>query len=99
MYYEIAKDASGELTRYRELPPESGVFSRLGVWSSVQMNVINRQKTDRMAEVLINGSTEGIIEMMRITNRLREAEPGAVALANRLMAAEQKNILLMQKYL
>lgn len=98
-YYEIAREAALQLGGYQELPPEGGVFSRLGMWSSVQMNIVNSKRTDRMAEVMINGSTEGMIEMRRLINRFRNADPRTLALANRLVDAEQENITLMQHYL
>lgn len=98
-YYEIANEAYMQLCGYRELPPEGGVFSKLGMWTSVQMNTVNTKKTDRMAEVMINGSTEGIIEMTKIINSSTNADRHSRDLASRLVSAEQDNIRLMQSYL
>lgn len=98
-YYEIASEASTLLSGYMALPSDSSVLSRFGMWTSVMMNTFVPQKSDRMAEVLINGSTEGIIEIMKILNSSKNADKRAVDLANRLIAAEQENIRSMQCYL
>ena len=99
IYYEIANEASMLLQGYRELPSDTGIFLKLGIWASVQMNTVASNKIDRMAEVLINASTEGIIEIMKILHINKNADSRAISLANRLICAEQDNIKLMQKYL
>lgn len=98
-YYEIANEANILLGGYRELPSDSGIFARFGMWTSLQMNTVYANRAEKMAEVMINGSTEGMIDIMKTLNISRNADERAAALARRLVAAEQENIRIMQRYL
>lgn len=98
-YYEIAEEAARELHGFRELPLENGVIAKLSMWGSVQMSAMNPKKTDRIAEMLINGSTEGIIEITKYINNAQGVSSVSEHVANRLIGIERENIKLMQNYL
>lgn len=98
-YYEIANEAGLLLSGYRELPPDGGVFSRIGMWTSVRISSVSGRNIDKMAEVMINGSTEGMIDITRARNQNPGADVRAADLANRLAFAEQENMRMMQRYL
>lgn len=98
-YYGVANEASMQLSGYRELPPEGGVFSKLGMWASLEMNVVNTKNADKMAETLINASVEGIIEITKMRNSLKNANNYSKDLASRLISCEQDNIRLMEQFL
>ena len=98
-YRKIADDAAMQLRGFRELPEESGVFSKLGMWTGVQMSTLVNKSTDHMAEIMINGSTMGVIEMTKYLNANPDVSSFALDLARRLVAAEQDNIDVMRRYL
>lgn len=98
-YYSVANEASMQLSGYRELPPEGGVFAKLGMWASLEMNIVNTRHADRMAETLINASMEGVIELTRMTHILKDANDYSKDLASRMILTEQENIKLMQQLL
>jgi hypothetical protein len=98
-YHKVASDATVQLQGYRQLPDEVSVFSKLGMWSAVQMNTITNQNTDHMAEIMINGSTMGVIDMTKFMKNHPDVEPHAADIANRLIEIEQANIEIMKQYL
>lgn len=98
-YHDIADQSVMQLYGYRELPDDSGVFSKLGLWSSVQMNTVTNKNVDHMAEIMISGSTMGIIDMTRFVHSDKDIDGYAMELGNRLISVEQKNIDIMRRFL
>lgn len=98
-YHSVADDAAVQLRGFHELPSDVSIFTKLGMWSAVQMNIITNTNTDHMAEIMINGSTMGIIDMTKRLKNSDDISPHAEDLANRLIKTEQNNIELMKRYL
>lgn len=98
-YQDIAQQALMQLSGFRELPDDNSVFSMLGMWSAVQLNTVTNKNPDHMAEILISGSTMGLIDMTRFVHSDKDIDGYAVDLGNRLIAAEQKNIDIMRSFL
>lgn len=98
-YHDIAEQAAMQLHGFRELPDDASVFTKLGMWSAVQMNTITNTNTDHMAEIMINGSTMGIIDMTKTLRSNTDISPYAVELGQKLIKTEQNNIELMKQYL
>lgn len=98
-YHDIADQAVMQLYGYRELPEDMDVFTKLGLWSSVQMNTVTNKNVDHMAEIMISGSTMGIIDMTRFVRSDKDIDGYAVELGNRLIDVEQKNIDIMRRFL
>ena len=88
-----------QLSGFRELPDDSDVFTKLGLWSSVQLNTVTNKNVDHMAEILISGSTMGLIDMTRFVRSDKDIDQYALELGNRLITTEQKNIEIMRNFL
>lgn len=95
-YLGIANEAGLLLASYRELPPDIGFMSRLGMWTSMEMNIAKRE--DKAAEMIINACTAGIIEITKLLNTLHPDAQVRV-LAEKLTDTEQKCMYFMQRYL
>ncbi|MCH5185316.1 MAG: hypothetical protein J1F64_04235 [Oscillospiraceae bacterium] len=98
-YHSIADEATMQLQGFRELPNDTDVFTKLGMWTAVKMNTITNSNSDHIAEIMINGSTTGIVDMTKYIHSHPGCDVYAVELANRLIAAEDKNIQYMREYL
>lgn len=98
-YHNIADEAAMQLHGFQELPDDTSVFTKLGMWSAVQMNTITNQSTDHMAEIMINGSTMGIIDMTKYLKSHSDISEYTVDLANKLVKTEQNNIEVMKQFL
>lgn len=98
-YHEIADEAAMQLRGFRELPDDSDVFTKIGMWTAVKMNTVTNSNTDHIAEIMINGSTAGIVDMTRYMRTHPDCDVYSVELANRLISAEENNIQYMRGYL
>lgn len=98
-YRQIANEAAEQLRGLRELPADNPIFERIGMWASVQMSTMANKSPDHMAEIMINGSTMGVIEMTKRLHANRNVDPATQALAHKLISTEQHNIDLMKYFL
>lgn len=98
-YHEIADEAAMQLRGFRELPADNPIFERIGMWASVQMSTVTNKNPGHMAEIMINGSTMGVIEMTKYLHANHNVDPAARALAHKLISTEQHNINMMKNFL
>ncbi len=98
-YYDIADEAAVKLHEYNKLPPDSGLLSKLELWAAVKFALFSDSRIDAMAEIMINGSTLGMIDMTKTANQCPDAGKYALALAHKLIRTEQENIDTMREYL
>ena len=63
------------------------------------MNTLADASSEHIAEILINGSNMGIVEMTKQMNRLPDADAGAKRLAEEFLRGEQRHIEELKSYL
>lgn len=66
---------------------------------AIHCNTLLNTATSHMAEMLIQGSNRGIVDMCRILNKYPHAAGQSVELAKELMDFEEKNVERLKKYL
>ncbi|SHI22669.1 hypothetical protein SAMN02745823_03622 [Sporobacter termitidis DSM 10068] len=75
-------------------------FDKLAVYISINLNTLANAKPSHISEILIKGSTTGIIDITKkINDYTSTADPEVLDLANRLLSFEQSNIEECKKYL
>lgn len=80
-------------------PDEKTGIKKMMLWGSVQMNTLMNTSTQHMAEMMINGTTMGIIDMTKKIHQLPDADKGARELAEEFISGEQQNIEDLKAYL
>ncbi len=69
------------------------------LWGSVQMNTLMDSSPTHIAEMMINGTTMGIVDMTKKLNQLDEADAGAKKLAEEFIRGQQKSIEVLKQHL
>ena len=101
--YEKAFQVSGQMLKARNAPEEQKEAPMISKWMA-HMN-INRKsmqdmQTSKLAEMLIQGSTMGAVQMTRRLHQLTgRADPALVELGQRLLRTEEQNIQEMKRFL
>ncbi len=98
-YREFEQKAQQELIKEGIEPKEGTVVEKAMLWSSVQMNTLLNTSTSHVAEMLIQGSSRGITELMKATHNNKVKGSYANEIANELMDFEEKNIEKLKTYL
>lgn len=98
-YSELHTEASRQLVAAKAEPYRSSHMSDAMLKTGIHYNTMLNTSTGHIAELIIKGSNNGILEMSKILNHSEEAGEKPVALAKQLIDFEEKNIEDLKKYL
>lgn len=98
-YTDMAARAAELLTQEDEIPKDKGVMAQVCLWSSVQMNTVSDRSADHIAEMMIQGSMLGVIDLARNLRRFSDVSPEAAKLCEELIEVEENNIQKTKTFL
>lgn len=98
-YSEIHNAASKQLVAGKAEYYRSGVLADAMLKTGIHYNTMLNTSTGHIAELLIKGSTNGIIEMEKTLKHNERAGEKPVALAKQLIEFEEKNVARLKQYL
>ena len=98
-YSELHNEAVKQLLTAKAEPYHSSFFSDMMLKTGIHSNTLFNTSTSHIAELMIKGSNNGVLEMEKILNHNGEAGEKPVALAKQLLDFEGKNIERLKKYL
>lgn len=98
-YAKLHNEASSKLVEAKAEGYRSSYMADMMLKVGIHYNTLLNISTGHIAELMIKGSNNGVLEMEKVLHRNKEAEGQACALANRLIDFEQENIKLLKDYL
>ncbi len=98
-YTSITSKATTELANTNELPSEKGFMTQVSTWGGIQMNTMLDKSPDHIAEMMIQGSVMGIIDMTRTIKQYSDIPQNIKALGYELVTIEENNVQRMKNYL
>lgn len=98
-YKGMAVKAKEMLRNTGRMPRGVDEMKEAMLWGSIQVNTMMNKKPVHIAEIMISGTTMGIIDMTKKLNQLDTADAGSKKLAEEYIANEQKNIEELKKHL
>ena len=98
-YSELHNEAMRQLIAAKAEPYHGTYFSDMMLKTGIHYNTMLNTSTSHIAELMIKGSNNGVLEMQKVLNRNREAGEKPEALAKQLLDFEAKNIERLKKYL
>lgn len=98
-YQNIQNRTSTELSKLGEVPKEQTPFAELGMWSGIQMNTMLDRSPDKIAEMMIQGSTMGIIDMVRTIKQFPDVPEASKQIGEDLIKLEENSMQKMKQYL
>lgn len=98
-YRSVASQARSELVRRgcvpRPYPPHIKAMSKMGI----EMKTMSDSGSQKLAELMIRGTTMGIIDMQHALNSSAKAEERIIRDADGLLKREQQFVDRLKKYL
>ena len=98
-YSQFNNQAEEEIYKHSGQPKENSAMSKFAARMGVRMNALKDNSASHMAEMTIQGSTMGIVDITQHLNRCGEAAPASKRLANDLLHFEQDNIERLKTFL
>lgn len=98
-YSELRNEALDQLLTARAEPYHGTQWEDIARKAGIHYNTLLNTSTSRIAELMINGSHQGIVKMRRALNHNEDARGKAVTLAKELIDVEMKNVEQLTQYL
>lgn len=91
-YTGISSIAEKYLTQNNSLPKDIPATTRAAMWGSIQLNTITDKSPSKICEIIINGTTMGIVEMTKNLNHFNNSDSKAKKLAEEFIKNEEYHI-------
>lgn len=98
-YQNFASTARTKMNEKNIKIKEASVFTKIPAEVTMNVTTMMDNSNTKIAEMMINGSTMGIIELTRKIRRTTDASPDCVKIATDVVAFEENNIDKMKTYL
>lgn len=98
-YSKITNDTVNALSEEKALPKESSPMSQMGLWSGIQMNTLKDRSSDKIAEMMIQGSTMGIIDLSRTLKQYNDVDSKYKKIGEELIKLEENSSQRMKEFL
>ncbi|NLM51175.1 MAG: hypothetical protein GX196_09515 [Clostridiaceae bacterium] len=98
-YREILKEAKDMLYQYGEAPEDLGFFTKMQLRSAIKFNTLVSNSESHVAEMMMQGSNMGIIDMTRELNEYDDVDPEVRNLGEKLLMIEEENFQNMRRFL
>ena len=97
-FRDFERKAEAGLWEYGLLPKDSGIQKAM-LWGSIQSNTMLNISTDHVADMVIQGNTKGITELLKVKHNNKNMGSYANELAEELMDFEEENIERLKRFL
>ena len=85
---------------YGEIPEDKNVMNTIMGWTGVQMNTMADKSSSHIAEIMIEGTTMGIIEGRKLMNNdADQASKDVKDLLNNFVTFQENNVEQLKKFL
>lgn len=98
--YKMIYDSTIE--KLKELNKEAkdiNVFSKASTYAMINLKTLTNKSTSHISEMLIQGSTMGIVDLTKKLKEYADADEEILVIANKLLHLEQNNVEECKKYL
>ena len=85
--------------RAKQTPPDESLINRTMLWGGIQMNTLLNASTEHLADLMIQGNTRGITDLMKVVKANKGVRKDYYELAQEIMDFEEKNIEKLKVYL
>ncbi len=98
-YSQLHNEALKQLLEAKAEPYHGSGMADMMLKAGIHYNTLLNTSTSHIAEMIIKGSNNGILEMEKILRHNQSAGEQPVALAKRLIDFEEKNVQCLKEYL
>ncbi len=98
-YAQLHNEASRQLVEARAESYQGSVLADAMLRTGIHYNTMLNTSTSHIAEMMIKGSTNGILEMEKVLKHHGDAGEKPVELARELIDFEEKNVERLKHYL
>ncbi|MBQ8135389.1 MAG: hypothetical protein IJ192_13445 [Clostridia bacterium] len=98
--YSAAKSQTEQaLVNSGVLPQDQGVIAKAAMWGSIQLHTLAESSSDHIAEIMINGTTMGVIDLTKHIGACPNADKSVKDYAQNFIRNEERHIDNLKAFL
>jgi hypothetical protein len=98
-FVQLEEKIQKEFQKESEPLPEENFINKTMLWGGIQMNTLLNASTEHLADLMIQGNTKGITELMKVVKANPDVQKDYYEVAQEIMDFEEKNIEKLKAYL
>lgn len=98
-FVQLEEKIQREYQKANEKLPEESLMDKTMLWGGIQMNTLMNASTEHLAEIMIQGNTRGITDLMKAVKANKGVQKEYYEMAQEIMDFEEKNIEKLKAYL
>lgn len=98
-YNAIYDSAKQKIQQFHGEIKDIGTLTKISTYIMININTLTNKTSSHIAEMLIQGSSMGIIDITKNLKKYKDANEDIIALGNRLLEFEQNNIEKLKLFL
>lgn len=98
-YAEFAEKSEKMLKQNHAEPDNQNPIKKATLWGAIEMSTLANTSTEHIAEIMINGTTMGIVDLTKKLNELDDTDAGSKKLAMEYLKNEELHIDALKKHL
>lgn len=98
-YSDASAKAEQELIAEGVIPKDLDFFTKAMMWGSIKMHTLNEVSPEHIAEIMINGTTMGIVDLTRHVGECSNADENIRSYAKDFIKNEERHIENLKVFL
>lgn len=98
-YKNLNREAEHLINKHNYQEKDLNSMAKISVHMNISMKTLTNKSPEHIAEMMIQGSTMGVIEAKKNIKKYQNADPKAVNLAEKLLHTEESNIEHLKSFL
>lgn len=99
LYCNIVDDVNNLYQDYGEIPDDNSLKDTVMAWTGIQMNTITNKSNSHLADMLIQGTTMGIIEGRKLLNQHPNTDPQIRNTLDSFVKMQENNVEKLKTFL
>ena len=98
-YGDILDSVNEIYKKYGEIPKDDNPMTEVMAWTGIQMNTITDKSNSHIADMLVQGTTMGIIEGRKLLNQNPNVDQEVKQVLNTFVEMQENNVEKLKTFL
>ena len=99
LYGDILDKVNDVYKKYGDIPNDNDIMTKTMSWTGIQMNTLTDKSNSHIADMLIQGTTMGIIEGRKLLNNNPNADTEIINILDNFVKMQENNVEKLKTFL
>lgn len=99
LYSDVLEQVNDVYIKYGDIPNDNSFMTQTMTWTGIQMNTLKDKSNSHIADMLIQGTTMGIIEGRKLLNNNPDADKEIVNILDNFVKMQENNVEKLKTFL